>query len=284
MVGYVIQRRDGAGREAAQVYPALVVALPLLLVAENVSKPPAAVFEVRTSIEIQAAPAAVWKQVVAFSELPEPTEWLFRLGIAYPVRAEIAGSGPGAVRLCVFSTGDFVEPIEVWDEPRLLKFSVTSNPPPMQEWTPYEAVHPPHLSGFLESDGGQFFLIPLPGGRTRLEGTTWYRHSLWPAAYWKVWSDEIIHQIHLRVLRHIKGLSAESEPGTQVTGQHGSIPNVSTFRVTLGCIPRLGVRLRRAVLPRSFDPSLAFRALIQPGAKALLTGPSAGATLEVGAS
>ena len=212
MVGYVIQRRDGAGREAAQVYPALVVALPLLLVAENASKPPAPVFEVRTSIEIQAAPTAVWKQVIAFSELPEPTEWLFRLGIAYPVRAEIAGSGPGAVRLCVFSTGDFVEPIEVWDEPRLLKFSVTSNPPPMQEWTPYEAVHPPHLSGFLESDGGQFLLMPLPGGRTRLEGTTWYRHSLWPAAYWQIWSDEIIHQIHLRVLRHIKVLAQGQSP------------------------------------------------------------------------
>ena len=206
-VGYLIQRRGGAGREAAHVYPALVAALPLLLVAENASQPPAPVFEVRTSIEIQAAPAAVWKQVVSFSELPEPQEWLFRLGIAYPIRAEIAGAGPGAVRHCVFSTGAFVEPIEVWEEPRLLKFSVTSNPPPMQEWTPYEAVHPPHLSGFLESDGGQFLLSPLPRGRTRLEGTTWYRHSLWPAEYWKVWSDEIIHQIHLRVLRHIKILT-----------------------------------------------------------------------------
>ena len=210
LVGYLIQRRGGAGREATQVYPALVVALPLLLVAENASQPPAPVFEVRTSIEIQAPPAAVWDQVVAFSELPEPQEWLFHLGIAYPIRAEIAGSGPGAVRHCVFSTGAFVEPIEVWEEPRLLKFSVTSNPPPMQEWTPYEALHPPHLSGFLESDGGQFLLTPLPGGRTRLEGTTWYRHRLRPAAYWKVWSDEIIHQIHLRVLRHIK-ISAEGQ-------------------------------------------------------------------------
>jgi hypothetical protein len=27
---------------------------------------------------------------------------------------------------------------------------------------------------------------------------------MWPAAYWRVWSDEIIHEIHMRVLRHIK--------------------------------------------------------------------------------
>ena len=130
--------------------------------------------------------------------------YCFRAGIAYPIRAEIIGSGVGAERHCVFSTGAFVEPIQVWDEPRRLKFSVTENPPPMQEWTPYTHIDPPHLHGFLMSNGGQFLLTPLPNGGTRLEGTTWYQHGLWPAAYWRVWSDEIIHRIHLRVLTHIR--------------------------------------------------------------------------------
>jgi hypothetical protein len=80
----------------------------------------------------------------------------------------------------------------------------------MQEWTPYDQVHPPHLDGFLESVSGQFRLVELPAGGTRLEGTTWYRHSLWPAAYWQLWSDELIHRIHMRVLKHIK---RESEAG-----------------------------------------------------------------------
>jgi len=142
--------------------------------------------------------------VVAFSEIPAPQEWMFRAGIAYPIRAEMLGTGVGAERHCVFSTGAFVEPIQVWDEPRLLKFSVTSNPAPMEEWTPYSHIEPPHLHGFLESEGGQFLLTPLPNGGTRLEGTTWYKHGLWPAAYWRVWSDAIIHRIHLRVLLHIR--------------------------------------------------------------------------------
>jgi hypothetical protein len=133
---------------------------------------------------------------------------MFRAGIAYPQRAEILGNGPGAERHCVFSTGAFVEPIEVWDEPRRLKFSVTSNPAPMEEWTPYSHIEPSHLHGFLVSTGGQFLLTPLPNGGTQLEGTTWYRHTLWPAAYWRLWSDAIIHQIHLRVLLHIR---AEAE-------------------------------------------------------------------------
>jgi Polyketide cyclase / dehydrase and lipid transport len=88
------------------------------------------VYEVRSSIEIAAPPEQVWTHVVAFSELPEPPEWFFRAGVAYPQRARIVGSGPGAVRYCEFSTGPFVEPIEVWDEPRLLRFRVTANPAP----------------------------------------------------------------------------------------------------------------------------------------------------------
>jgi hypothetical protein len=85
-----------------------------------------------------------------------------------------------------------------------LKFSVTSNPPPLEEWTPYSHIDPPHLHGFLMSEGGQFLLTPLPDGGTPLEGTTWYQHGLWPSAYWRLWSDVIIHQIHMRVLQHIR--------------------------------------------------------------------------------
>ena len=77
----------------------------------------------------------------------------------------------------------------------------------MQEWTPYRAINPPHLHGFLVSEGGQFLLKPLPNGKTQLEGTTWYRHHMWPAGYWQIWSDQIIHQIHLRVLKHIQYLA-----------------------------------------------------------------------------
>jgi hypothetical protein len=169
------------------------------------------VFEVRSSIEIAAPPEVVWNHVVSFSELPPPDEWYFKTGIAYPIRARIDGNGPGAVRYCEFSTGPFVEPIQVWDEPHLLRFSVAQNPAPMNEWSPYANVVPKHLHGYLVSKQGQFLLTALPNGHTLLEGTTWYQHGLWPEMYWRVWSDSIIHRIHMRVLNHIKKLS-ESEP------------------------------------------------------------------------
>ena len=184
-----------------------VLALPLMFASEMLRSGPLPLLKVVTAIEVDAPVETVWKQVVEFSELPPPAEVLFKLGIAYPIRAEIQGHGRGAVRNCLFSTGPFVEPIEVWDEPRLLKFSVTSNPAPLQEWTSYHEIHPPHLNGFLVSEQGQFQLTPLPGGRTLLEGTTWYHHTMWPVGYWQIWSDQIIHAIHRRVLIHVKALA-----------------------------------------------------------------------------
>lgn len=208
--GYRLQRQRRFQQGAPVYFALLLLFAPGVELGEHAVARQSAVFVVRTSIDVQARPEEVWNQVVAFTEIPPPREWMFRAGIAYPIRAQMFGSGVGAERHCVFSTGSFVEPIQVWDAPHLLKFSVTSNPPPMEEWTPYSHVDTPHLHGFLDSEGGQFLLTPLPNGATRLEGTTWYRHGLWPSLYWRTWSDAIIHRIHLRVLRHIQQ-EAENE-------------------------------------------------------------------------
>jgi hypothetical protein len=90
----------------------------------------------------------------------------------------------------------------------LLAFDVVSSPPPLQELSPYE-IHPPHLDGFLVSRRGQFRLIPLPGGGTRLEGSTWYELRLLPQSYWALWADAFIHAIHHRVLTHIGRLAEQ---------------------------------------------------------------------------
>jgi hypothetical protein len=178
--------------------------LPFAMIIEDELLPAPELHSVSSVIEIGAPPEAVWPNVVAFAHLPPANEGIFRLGLAYPIRAEIEGSGVGAVRRCVFSTGAFVEPITVWDEPRRLAFTVERNPPPMTELSPYGEIHPPHLDGYFWSERGEFRLEPLPGDRTRLIGTTWYRQKLWPATYWLTWSDYVIHAIHLRVLRHIQ--------------------------------------------------------------------------------
>jgi uncharacterized membrane protein YhaH (DUF805 family) len=212
LVGYLIQRRPGVKSEVRSLLMVLLPLMPLLMGAEHAAGPEPPLIAVRTSVDVAAPPELVWRNVVTFSDLPEPHEWMFRIGIAYPIRARIEGEGVGAVRYCEFSTGPFVEPIEVWDEPRLLKFAVTAQPRSMDEWSLYPHVDAPHVDDFLASEGGQFLLTALPGGGTRLEGTTWYRHRIWPVVYWRLWSDWIIHRIHGRVLEHIRTLS-EAEAG-----------------------------------------------------------------------
>jgi uncharacterized membrane protein YhaH (DUF805 family) len=207
-VGFAIQSRPWSGQDNLAVFLLLVGLLPALTAAEAARHPQPRTLEVTTVVEIDAPPPVVWRQVIAFPELAPPQEWLFRCGVAYPTRAEIHGRGPGAVRHCVFSTGVFVEPIEVWDEPHELSFSVQDQPEPMREWSPY-AIHPPHLDHYLVSHKGRFRLAALPGGRTQLAGTTWYSNRMWPEAYWQFWSDGIIHRIHGRVLQHIKHLAQE---------------------------------------------------------------------------
>jgi hypothetical protein len=209
VLGYGIQAGYWTAKGSPLVLSVVLLLMPGFFGVEHVAQLKAPEFVVRTSIEVQAPPETVWNQVVAFAEIPPPTEMLFQAGIAYPIRAEITGRGVGAIRHCVFSTGAFVEPIEIWDEPRLLKFGVTASPPPLEEMTPYGHIEPRHLRGYFGSEDGQFVLTALPGGGTRLEGTTRYQNAMWPAAYWHVWSDYVIHRIHLRVLRHIKG-AAES--------------------------------------------------------------------------
>lgn len=181
-----------------------VVLVPAGWGVEGTIRPAPPLHEVRSSIEIAAPPDMVWPHVVAFPPLPEPSEWWFLSGIAYPKQARIEGTGVGAVRYCEFSTGPFVEPITVWEPGRRLAFDVTAQPEPMRELSLWPGVHPPHLDGYLNSRRGEFRLVALPDGRTRLEGSTWYELDMAPGPYWRLITDRVIQRIHARVLTHIK--------------------------------------------------------------------------------
>jgi uncharacterized membrane protein YhaH (DUF805 family) len=173
--------------------------------------PPPVLREVVSSVVVEAPPDVVWQHVVSFSPIAEPEELLFRLGLAYPKHAEIDGAGVGAVRYCHFSTGAFVEPITAWEPARRLAFDVVESPRPLDELSPWDLA-PPHLEGYLLPRAGEFRLVDL-GGRTRLEGSTWYEQRLRPEGYWVLFSDYIISRIHGRVLSHIASEAERAAAG-----------------------------------------------------------------------
>jgi uncharacterized membrane protein YhaH (DUF805 family) len=198
---------DRRRRLRRDLVSALLV-LPMLTIAESYF-PPNNEFVVESHIDIAAPRETVWRNVIGFAKITEPPEWIFRLGVACPEEARILGQGVGARRECIFTTGKFIEPITVWQEPARLAFDVSEQPSPMFELTPYRNIHPPHLDLAFRSVRGEFELTELPDGTTRLTGRTWYTLDIRPEAYWTIWSDWLVHRIHMRVLIHIKQLAEQ---------------------------------------------------------------------------
>ncbi len=212
-VGEAIARERRASHPAALAI--FVLLAPISGALDRRASPPP-LREVLSTVEIDASPEQIWPHLIGFTEIESPPRWFFRLGIAHPIRARIEGHGPGAVRRCEFSTGAFVEPITAWEEPLRLAFDVAAQPAPLHEWSPYRRVYAQHLVDTLRSRRGEFRLVPLPSGRTRLEGRTWYQLSMEPQPYWAWFSDLLIHAIHQRVLAHIGGeVSAARERGAR---------------------------------------------------------------------
>ncbi len=178
-----------------------IISVPITAYTEKDSR--TQLYSVSTSLVIDADIETVWTNVIEFPRMDEPTEFIFKAGISYPIDSEIKGTGEGAIRYCNFNTGSFVEPITEWSEPTTLRFDVLEQPEPMTEYSLWD-INAPHLHDYFVSEHGEFKLSELPNGQTKLVGTTWYRHDIKPGAYWKIWSDWIIHSIHDRVLNHIK--------------------------------------------------------------------------------
>jgi hypothetical protein len=193
-------------RPAYQVQSAAWLAVIVCAVGESVT-PPAPLEDIVTSeVIIQASPAEVWKQLKDIRDLPAPTEPLFVLGVAHPVETYVIGEGGvGAERICRLSTGDMPERITVWKPEQELQFVVLDTPATMREATFFgRELEAAHLHGTYVSLEGGFRLEALPNGQTRLTGNSRYLLTITPASYWNLWTRQIVSQVQLRVMNHVK--------------------------------------------------------------------------------
>jgi hypothetical protein len=203
LIGYFLQKRS---TKASTLTTCIFIVLsPFFMGAESVYKEPT-LHEVTSEIIIDAPIEKVWDIVIEFPPLDEPEEFIFRAGISYPTHATMTEADGKLIRECHFNTGPFVEPITEMNKPYKLAFDVTEQPAPMVSTRPFKYLEPP-LDAYLKSKKGQFVLKETRDGRVKLIGTTWYEQELFPAAYWGAMTDSIIHQIHVRVLQHIKSHS-----------------------------------------------------------------------------
>jgi len=187
-----------------------ILCLPLAMNWEASHRPTPPMLEQTTTIEVNAPPEVVWRFIPSFPPIEQPPSGWLASGLAYPIASEIDGSGIGAKRRCIVSTGTMPEVVTAWEPGKRLEFEVKQTPPSMVETNPFGEVHAPHLEGYFEARYGRFVLVPLPDSRTRIEGTSWFIHDLWPQWYWEPVTRHTVSQIHLRVLTHIKALAEKA--------------------------------------------------------------------------
>lgn len=179
--------------------------------------PPLVPQPLETSIEVDAPPSRVWAFLPSLPEMPPPADWAFRVaGIAYPLHTTLDGEGVGARRQCEFSTGTALETVDLREPGRALGFTIDTQPDPMRELTLYHTVRQPHLDGYVRNLRGELAVEPLPGGRSRLTGRSWYSVRIAPERYWRLWGDLFIRKTHLRVLEGIKARAETAGPGLVV--------------------------------------------------------------------
>jgi|CXWL01.1.fsa_nt_gi hypothetical protein len=207
MIAYLITNHFGKPNVGCASSLLMILTIPFILGFETSSNSEPTMHQVVSTVEINAPIEKVWKNVIEFPQIDKEPAGILTLGFAFPIDARIEGTGVGAMRYCNFNTGPFVEPITVWDAPHMLAFDVKEQPAPMTELTPYKHLQAAHLE-YIRSQKGQFRLYEKDG-KTIVEGTTFYTHDIAPDFYWNLFSDEIIHQIHLRVLNHIKEVSEQ---------------------------------------------------------------------------
>jgi hypothetical protein len=95
-----------------------------------------------------------------------------------------------------------------------LDFTVVSQPPAMEEMSPYRKVHAPHVDGYFITGDTSFSLAPLPDGETRLTIKAAHILRIDPVLYWEPIARWAISTNVRRVLIDAK-IKAERSPGAR---------------------------------------------------------------------
>jgi hypothetical protein len=172
--------------------------------------------QVETFIEIDAPPARVWPEIVRVRPIAEPQSGFFyQMGFPKPVEATLSREGVGGVREAKFERGlVFYETITEWVPERRLRFDIEADP----EATPLTTLDPHVVPGglFFDALEGVYEIVPLPGGRARLELTSTYRLSTHFNFYSGLWGDYLMRDIQENILRVLR-TRCEAQPTSEST-------------------------------------------------------------------
>ncbi len=195
------------GRTKSRTPPAMVVLLPLLLLPlERPDAYPTMHDEVVTTIEIDAAIDAVWREAVEIRDIAESEQsWTITqslLGVPRPVDARLIERGDEMVRAATWR-GDvrFFEVVEEWRPNAAVAWRFD-----IPEATA-DRLLDRHLrldEDYLTLKGGRYEFTAVSPTRTRLTLTTSYSARTPFNAYARAWGDLVLGDIHNNVLSIVR--------------------------------------------------------------------------------
>lgn len=192
-----------AGKESVSTKRLHSTLIPLAFVFSLLdanSARPVTNYEVRDAVVVQAPANILWNYIVEYPvNNAAPDYFLWKVGLPMPTQSTASGAAVGQSRECKF-TKDIVfkEKITALDKGKVLEFDITAQP------------EHPELMGHFQLDKGKLELIPNKDGTTTLVSTSWYRLFVSPAFYFNWWAEDIVREVHFRVMGHMKNL-AEAE-------------------------------------------------------------------------
>ena len=186
---------------------AVVVFAPFLAAPlESMRTAASEVRTVRTAIEVNASPAAVWREIRSVPKITEAEQsfdFSHFLGFPRPTEALLAGEGVGAVRYARFEGKVlFIERITDWQEEKQLSFAIradTANIPP-GTFDEHVTIGGPYFDVLR----GSYRIEELAPNRVRLHLSSDQRLSTGFNFYAHFWTEALMADLQTYILRIIK--------------------------------------------------------------------------------
>ncbi len=169
---------------------------------------------VETSIDLPAAPEAVWEKMMFYEEVPQRPTPLLRLFLPLPVRTQGDKTRVGAAIACVYEDGYLEKRITAVEPARTVKFDVV--------------VQGLGIEDCISMDGGYYELSPSTVG-TRVVLATIYRGHLRPRWLWRPFEHHLAHRLHTHIL---DGMRLAVDDGARPAST-GALPPLET----VGAVP-----------------------------------------------
>ena len=184
--------------------PIMSLALLPALFALEAASPPATPIDAIQTIEIDAPPSVVWTVLTSSQPIRVDPGLVGRSGLAFPVAGRLHGNAVGAERIGQFSTGLAQERVTAWTPGRVLAFQVLSQPPAMEEMSPWRRVYAPHVTGYFDTSEMRYDLTAAGGSKTRLTLSAKHILRIDPVLYWAPIAKWAVHQNIQRVLLDVQ--------------------------------------------------------------------------------